>query len=439
MFSNFSVKFPAVSLLSQPTRVYKVYLKQKAYEHDYGKIYFKDWNVDILRVRPGSPMLLTLENKEFAGYVHDVRTYQDNNSNFTEVGFIGASYLMRQANQQVFQNATSSDVAEKLAKKYGFAYKITPHPRVYKQISQAGMTDWELLVKLAKQSGYAVHVENTTLYFQPILKEFEDYILEAPTFSKVDAGTKFFNPLYSFKPIVGETLGHDGADKAAVSVAGIDAETGQYFKYTNQKRKSTTRRLSQPEFFDRHATKVVANAYDIAKFESESFDERTRFPYIAEAEVLGTARLATGKPVYLQNIGSKYTGYWTVLKVEHEIFEESVNRYKYTSLITVGTDSLGESTPRYPLKPPSRGIRTISPAIRNTRIQAKSKIKIPNINPSPTKTVKLVNRINRDVESGPKTLQSTWSSDRGNVSSKPIVPGRSAVATSKVVNYFGRQ
>lgn len=438
MFNEFSVSFPNTRL--KPGRVYKLLYRQKAYEHDYARVYFRDWDFDILRARPGTPMLINIEGKELAGYVHDIRSHKDNNSNFTEVSFIGASYVMRQASQKLYSNLTASAVAERIAKKYGFAYKIVPHPRVYRQISQAGMTDWELLVKLAKQCGYAVHVENTTLFFQPLLQEFEEFISEAQTFSKIDAGFKPQNPLYSFNPVIGETLAHEGANKAAISVAGIDAETGQYFKYTKPRRNPTTRQLSQPEFFDQHATKVVANSYDIAKFEAESADERSKFPYIAEAEVLGSARLAPGKPVYLENIGNRYSGYWTVLKVEHEIVEDEVNLYKYTTLMSVGTDSLGmTASAKYPTKPAPRGIRTILPAVRNTRVKPKSQIKIPSINPNLAKPVKLVERVNRGVTSGPKVSQSTWSSNKGDLSSKPTAPSRSPVVASKVANYVGRR
>lgn len=438
MFNQLTVSFPNTP--TQPTRVYKMDYRQRNYEHDYARVYFRDWDLDVSRIRPGSPMVIVLDKKELAGYVHDVKSFKDNNKNFTEVGFIGASYVMRQSSQTLYKNVSASTVAEKIARKYGFAYKVEPHPRIYKQIAQAGLTDWQLLVKLAKQCGYFVRAESTTLYFQPVLKEVDEFITETPIFAKVDAGFKSRTPLYSFVPIIGETLGHSGADKSATAVAGVDPETGQYFKYTKPKRSNATRKISQPELFDRFATSIVAPSYETAKFEADSVDERSKFAYIAEAEILGTSRVRPGGPVFLQNIGSKYSGYWTVLEVNHEVIEDTLNLYKFTSVLTVGTDSLGQNAvSRYPDTPSARGIRTISPALKGTKVKPKSFVKTPTIKVTPPKTVKLVDRINRAADSGPRTSQATWSSTSGNLKSKQLSASRTPTSIKKAVNYLGRR
>lgn len=438
MFSNLQISFPDAQL--QPARVYKLTYRQKNYEHDWARVMFRDWDIDITRVRPASRMEITLDNKTFVGYVHDVKSHKDNNQNFTEVGFIGASYVMRQSSQQTFTNITVSAIAEKMAKKYGFAYKIEPHPRVYKQLSQAGLTDWEFLVRLAKHNGYFLRVEATSLYFQPLLQTFNEALTEAPVFSKVDAGFKSANLLYSFTPTIGETLSHDGADKSATSVAGIDAETGQRFKYTKPRRSPTTRQISQPELFDKHSTATVAPSYEAAKFEAEGIDENSKFPYIAEAEILGTTRIVLGGPIYLQNVGPKYDGYWTILEANHTVIEDGLNMYKYTTELVVGADSLGAGTAgKYSTNPPGRAIRAISPAVRGSRVKPTNIIKSPAIKVAGTKNVKLVERINRAAETGPRVSQATWASNTGSLVRRPQPPGRSAAATRKAVNYLGRR
>ena len=438
MFSQLTVRFP--NALSQPLRVHRLSYRQANYEHDYARVLFRDWDLDISRIRPGSPMVITLDSKEFVGYVHDVKVTSDNNSNFTEVGFIGASYVMRQSSQKTFYNQTGSAIAESLAKKYNFAYKVQPHPRVYKQVSQAGLTDWQLLVKIAKECGYFVRMDSTTLVFQSVTSDFEEYITETPVFSKVDAGFKPLNPIYSFSPVVGETLGHEGADRSATAVAGVDPETGKFFKYTKPRRSAPTRQISQPELFDRFSTTSVAPGYEIAKFSANSIDDRSRFPYIAEAEVLGTSRLVVGRAVYLENVGAKYSGYWTVLELTHEVVEDSLNMYKYTTVISVGSDSLGPSAQaRFPQVPNKRGVRNISPAIKGTRVAPRNVIKSPSINVKPLKTVKLVDRLNRAADGGVQVSQATWGSTSGNLSNKVKPATRSAVAAKKAVTHFGRQ
>lgn len=419
-------------------RVYKLSYRQQNYEHDYAKIYFRDWAISPTQLKPGAPMVIHLHGKPFYGYVHDIRNHHDNNSNFTEVGFIGASYVMRQASQKVYTKVTADQIIVSIAKKYNFGYKVTPHPRVFPHISQAGLTDWEFMVKLAKQSGYFLRAENTVLYFQPLLEDFNALILESEQFIKGDAGIKSGPPLYTFKPIVGETLAHHGADKAATSIAGVDPHTGKLFKYTKQKRNETTRAISNPELFDKHATMVVANDYASAISEAKSADDKSQFPYSADATVIGTSKLRPGMPVYMGNVGKEYSGYWTILHVEHEVVEKNPNVQIYTTELTVGTDSLGEtSSPNLPIKPASKQIRQIIPNVRNTRIKPQTVLKRPGIAVKQTTKTGLVSRTNRaDIKS--KTLsKAVWASVQGNLNSKPVTP-TSPAARYKVGAHVSR-
>lgn len=436
MFSFVTVRFPDSPL--EPERIYSLEYRQKNYEHDFAKLLFRDWNVDPKRIKPGTAMEIILEDKTYSGYVHDIRPKVDNSSNFTQVSFIGASYVMRQASQAVYKNVTADEVIKKIAIKYGFSYKLEPHPRVYQQVSQAGLTDWEFMVKLAKQCGYFLRAESTSLYFQPLLQEFEETISEVQTFTQVDAGFKSFNPMYEFRAITGETLAHEGANKTAISVAGIDPITEKPFKYTKQVRSKTTRQNSQAELFDGHATKVVANTYEIAVSEANSADEKSKFPYKAEALVYGSAYLNPGMPVFLQTSSDEYTGYWTVLSLEHNVIEEKLNTQLFTTSLVLGTDSLGAASSQYPTTPPAKPYRTISPNIRNTRTKAKSVIKSSNLPVKPKNSVALVDRVNRPAPPGKFVAKTTWASDKSNLKSKPRTPGRSPAALNKVVSYLGR-
>lgn len=438
MLSFVSVSLPHSKATLQ--RIYSVTYRQQNYEHDYAKVKFRDWNLSPAALKPGTLMQLTIEGKDFYGYVHDVKAYQDSQHNVTEVGFIGASYVMRQASQKIYYNVTADQIVTEIAKKYNFSWKTTPHPRVYPQVAQAGLTDWEFMVKLAKQSGYFLRAENTALYFQPLLQDFNDLIYEATEFSKADAGFKPVNPIYNFRPVIGETMAHHGADKSATSVAGVNPETGTYFKYTKQTRSKTTRQISHPELFDKHATQVVANSYNTAVSEAYSADDKSTFPYTATAEVYGKSLLRPGMPVYLNNVGQDYSGYWTVLSVEHDVIEESINMQRFTTHIMVGSDSLGKvANTAYPERPPVRGIRHIKPNVRNTRVKPKTSLKNPSINITPIKASQLVNRTNRAKPTGKLLSTATWSATSGSLNSKPVAPNRSAAATVKVVNNFARR
>jgi hypothetical protein len=432
MYNLVSVELPNNKIVLK--KIYSATYRQQNYEHDYAKIRFRDWNISPTSIRPGSLIKVTIDKKEFYGYVHDVKSMKDAQHDITEVGFIGASYVMRQASQKVYRNVTADQIVTEIAKKYNFSYKTSPHPRVYPQVSQAGMTDWEFMVKLAKQSGYFLRAENTALYFQPLLQDFNDLIYEAAAFDKADAGFKPLNPIYNFRPVIGETLAHQGSDKSATSIAGVNPETGAYFKYTKQTRQPSTRKISHPELFDKHATGVVANSYTTAIAEANSADDKSLFPYHATAEVYGKSTLRPGMPIYLGNVGQAYSGYWTILEVEHDIIEESVNLQKFTTHIAVGSDSLGElSNTDFPARPNPRGVRHIKPNVRNTRVKAGTALRVPGINIAPIKASQIVDRANRAKPKGKLLSTSTWSATESNLNSKPAEPRRSPAVMQKVM------
>lgn len=437
MSSTIQVEFPNSPL--QPSRVHRAVYRQQNYEHDYATVYFRDWGLSASQIKAGSLMRITIEDKELVGYVHHTKNIQEADKNFTEVAFIGASYVMRQASQKVYLNITADQVVAQIAIKYGFAYKAVPYPRVYPQIAQAGRTDWELMVTLAKQVGYFLRAEGTTLYFQPLLQDFNDLIYEATSFKKSDAGNRPANPMYSFKALVGETLSHQGADKSATSVAGVDPRTGVKFNYSRPNRSDTTRMISQPEFFDKHAVKTVANSFQTAVYESTAIDDKSVFPYAAHVEVLGTASLRPGMPIHIDGVGAEYSGYWTILTAEHEIVEESLNVHRYTTQLFIGADSLGNIVKSdVPITPSLNKVRRIIPNIRNTVVKPNNVINNKALNVKTITTASLVNRKNRSNISGPTVSQSTWVSDKGNLNSLPTIQNSLDVVHNKRGGLFAR-
>lgn len=413
--SNYvSVNFPNSTV--QPRRVYRATLYQEIYAHDYAEVELRDWKVDPLNIKPGSLMTLTIKGKTFHGYVHDLKAEQNTTSNFTKVGFIGASFVMKQASQKVYKNMSADQVVAEIAKQYNFAFKATPHPRIYQQIAQAGMTDWELMVSLARQCGYFLRVENTEIYFQPFTEDFTDLITEAVSFQRSEGGFMPKNPIYNFKPIISETLGQFGFKKDATAVAGMDPITGQYFKISKQVTAAPGRQYSNEEFFDAHATHEVANDYETANHLSDAADEKSRFPYAATVETIGLSSMRPCLPVYLNNVGAEYSGYWTVMSVTHEIVEENLNQQMYTCEMKVASDSLGKFTdPRVPLAPSSNPTRRIIPNQVNKNIKPKTVAIKPSITQKRHQNTQLVDRVNRPTLSGPFITTSRWGSTHSNL------------------------
>jgi hypothetical protein len=286
----------------------------------------------------------------------------------------------------VYKNVTADQVVKEIATKYNFVSYTVPHPRVYPQISQTAHSDWELMIRLAKQCGYTLRALNTELYFEPIMYDFTTYRAEAPNFVMRPASDPNGSTLYSFSPLIGESIPYEDAIKGAIAVNGVDVSNIEPISITQQIRSAKTRERKQLEFFDRFDTNTVALDVTVANYEAEAAENRNYFPYRGRVEVLGNPNLRPDMPVYLDGLGTPYSGYWVILEADHQIIEEELNRQRYTTTLLVGTDSLGEAVSwtdsKTIMSPDYKPKRTIVPNVRQTKVQPKTilnkKIKYDN-------------------------------------------------------------
>lgn len=90
--------------------------------------------------------------------------------------------LMETRSQEAFANRTSSEIANLIAQRHNLTPAITPtttpvgryyqneHDRVTLGLFSRAITEWDQLVFLARQEGFDVFVQGTTLFFQPALQ-----------------------------------------------------------------------------------------------------------------------------------------------------------------------------------------------------------------------------------------------------------------------------
>jgi phage protein D len=321
---------------------------QNRYAHEIAVVRFKDWNVQYNEIRPTSPVQCTIRGKdfsrEFVGYIHDIKPSMSPGTKTIAITLIGASYSLKQAKQRVFENMTADKIVSQIAAEHGFAVFAEPHPRVYEQVAQTGQTDLQLMSRLARQCGYSLRLENTTIYFQSLTTDYVKNRQSAPVFEMRDANDPEGSTLYSFNLTVGESVNYVDAYKSASQVGGVDPVTISPVITTNQIRPDTMRDKSQPEIFDNYATEIVAPSYEAAYYEAYALDQKNKFPYRATAKVIGNPNVRPDQPVYLSGIGADYTGYWIVLSSRHDIVETQPNVFTYTTVLEVGADSLGQAS-----------------------------------------------------------------------------------------------
>jgi phage protein D len=380
VYNYLSIEFPLAQ--NAPKRTSAFVLKQARYAHEIATARFKDWDVQYANVKPGDPVKCLLRgrdtNREFVGYIHDIKPEITPTARFVTVTIIGASYQLKQARQRVFENVTAIDVVKTIAREHNFAVDIDSHPRVYPQITQAGISDFQLLARLAQQCGYLFRVDNTTIKFKKVTTDYNANRGNAQKFDMREAGNPSGHSLYSFNLILGESNKYSDAYKSAVQVGGVDPTTQVVSLVTNQVKAKAIRSKSETEFFDSYATDTVAPDPLSAYYESVSADERNRFPYRAHAQVFGTPNIAPGMPVYLDGVGPEYSGYWIVLSAEHHIVETKPNVLQYTTYLQVGSDSIGEASVLggvKTLKPEIIKKRALVPGVKNNPPSNKSMLK----------------------------------------------------------------
>jgi len=426
MIKSLKVKFPFS--IAEPGLLYDFSLKQTRYEHDYACLYYKDWNVSFDDVRPMSPVEIEIQTlnhteKRIVGYVHHLKPIYAAGERSLEIHVIGASYLMKNRSQATYTNVTADQVLKKIARKYSFSYFVEPHERVFPLIAQAGRTDWQLLVWLAKKVGYTLRAENTSLYFYPLSQDYSENLESAPIFSLSNMARHDSNNAYSFRPLIGESLQFDDDNdsvKSAISFNGVDRFAQIDLAYAKQKGKKTSRSIQTPEQFDRFAIATVVSNSEDATWEAQAAEERQRFGYRGYTEVVGNSSLRPDMPIYMDKVGKEYSGFWIVLSVEHKIERAESNTFIYTSDMYIGTDSLGKGSTVPSVSPK----RSIKPNVRNTRKKDVSKLKVKGFYNKKTvgtaltlKNKKTPPRINNSSSKSP-----TWGSSVKDLKQEAITP-----------------
>jgi len=404
------------------------------YSHEHLSMYLEHWSVDYSQIKAGSPVRAEFKSEygknEFVGYIHKVNVDISPGKHFIEVIALGATVTMKQASQKVWKQVTADQVFTEICKKHNFSYHATPHGRVYDHIMQAGLTDWEFIKKLALEIGHTLRAEGTSLFFDPIGKDFSDKKQNAPYFVMRAANDPDGFNLYSFTPIIGESIEHDNTMKAATAVAGVDLKNNNSVVQTNQNRPTTTRKNAQTEFVDRFSADQVIPNSNAAKYQALAHDAKAQYPYRGEAVVMGDARLKPDMPVYVDGLGSDYSGFWTVLEVKHV-----VKQSMFTTELVLGTDSLGRAAQglEKPAATPVRIINATKPATTKPTKATLVKNNAPkNNNATSNGFGKTYNRTQPKITVTTKGSSAKWVGTGGNLRTVPVKNNASPAAVAKL-------
>jgi hypothetical protein len=226
-------------------------LHQDPDEHDRLVLHYKGKPANRQNATvSGDPVIFTYRSGKLKstwnGYIHHVRQDHSQQGGNTDIVCVGASWVLKNTDQKVYKDVTADQVITKIAKKHSMAAVTQRDPRVRAQVSQSGQSDWQLCRSLAKQTGFALLAENTTIIFVSKDKIYQSKKNSAPYFSYVDdevggvvpASLRMTGTIISFEPIISDQAPENGARIDRV-VSGINSNTGAVVKATHAHTKPT--------------------------------------------------------------------------------------------------------------------------------------------------------------------------------------------------------
>jgi hypothetical protein len=223
--ASYKVEFP--NLKSLDFLIMSAELKQSIEEHDLLILRIKGKpNRKETQIAYGDPVKFTYRSGKiksvFVGKVD--RVYQTggiDGVNQTIIKCISASACLKDSTQEIHTNVTADQVVSKICQRFGLSSTVQRDPRVRKAIVQSGQTYWQLFRSLAKQTGFALRAENTTVTFcskDKITASKKSqapyfYYVDSPVNGAINALERALGSILYFKPVIS-----DASPEAGVKV-----------------------------------------------------------------------------------------------------------------------------------------------------------------------------------------------------------------------------
>lgn len=238
-FTSYEVDFPSTPSLKTDIGLVGAELYQTAEQHDRLVLHFKGKpSKKETTISFGDPVVFTFKSGKtpykFNGIVYRIDSKNTQQANNLDVICISASAELKNTDQKIYKNVTADQVVKKIAKKNGMKATTQRHPKVRKAVSQAGQSYWQLLRRLAKQTGFALRVDNTTIIFMSKEKIYKTKKKKAPYFAYVGGTTtgtitkpeRLFGNIISFHPILSDNSAEFGTRVDRV-ITGTNQKTGE--------------------------------------------------------------------------------------------------------------------------------------------------------------------------------------------------------------------
>lgn len=321
------VLFPGVLL--DPFRTVSATLVQESMTHDVLKL--KVAGQSFHPLAQGAPVHFEWKSTRgrgvWCGYVHRVDPSFRKVGSETEILCVGLSYPLMSTGVDTWAGVKAGDVVKDIARMFRLTADVEDHPMVFPQISQAGDTYWQLLVRLADQLGYVVLMDGAAIVFRSrstLARNWRPQALDLRFDKRATSATE----VLSFAPRVGAFNPTDGGYRYATT-SGVDAVSGTVTHAAT----GTRRHGMFPGNIARPVSRVATSAME-ARSATAAAQDVARYPLRARLTSVGDPHIRPERYINVRGVDAPYL--WLVRKVEHEF---TVDKYASISeLISDGAN-----------------------------------------------------------------------------------------------------
>jgi hypothetical protein len=236
--------------------------------------------------------------KTYYGYVNH---YETSNDKHTRLVATGTSTVLNSANPTNWTGFTRSGVAREIAKRHKLRSIVHEHSDVMENWTNGNQSDFKALQVLAKEAGYRVWVDGSTLYFlDPRRLLTSAQTMHIPTFGR--------DKIRSSKVTGGSNAPRESGPARRRVLHGLDHATNEFFTATGGNPDLPVETLGAPVGTYAEANRTVSDAAD-------------HDYYYLDLVVTGSADVYPGGLIRIQegHVSRDLGGVWLVAEAEHTV------------------------------------------------------------------------------------------------------------------------
>jgi phage protein D len=325
--------------------VNSVTLHQCDYNHDIAEVTVRNVDTSAPYLITGTPVIIKYgwlgAFDFFYGYIAHVgskyRHALPQQSTFTDIVCIGASYSLKEGVANTWTNSQASTIVAQYANSAMFSGFIENDDPTWPSLSATNTSIWSFLVALAKKNGYTFSVNKTNFKYLSTDTALSQSVPSMPTFyGAATAGTA--ENITSFTAYQGETLGLDGHTKANRTTADINMATGTTFVTSQTAYGGGLGSNNPAPIFNQYPTNINGPDQVTTATALAGVTVANRFSLQSQAKVSGNVQVIQGTAAYFSGIGSTNSGAWYVQEAHHKITNSN-----YTMDLVLGRDAIGNN------------------------------------------------------------------------------------------------